>query len=159
MIKDVDEIKPCIILHNYIDDKTRWYNNVHNQHWAAPADQDQGRGWNSTPSWGRSSSMVSFGRKYSRKSSNSFFLGHDDEPDYNMDHSAYQQEYTPVRRDKFQKQCETLVLFTAGVPAPLLRLLAELLPSSWEVPDKRSRHQLWLWWILTGEISWQWVAM
>ena len=74
--------------------------------------------------------MVSFGRKYLRKSSNSFSVGHDDEPDYNMDHSTYQQEYTPVRRNKLKKQFETLVLFTAGVPAPLLRLLAELLPSS-----------------------------
>ena len=72
VIIDDDEIKAYIILHNYIDHKTRWYNYVHNQHWAVPADQDQGRGWNSTPSWGRSLSMVSFGRKYLRKSSNSF---------------------------------------------------------------------------------------
>ena len=27
--------------------------------------------------------------------------GHDDEPDYNTDHSAYQQEYTPVLNRKF----------------------------------------------------------
>ena len=86
------QFSPSLALEQ-VPDKIRWWNKglyyfaqlywsqkevihqwkyVHNQHWAAPADQDQGRGWNSTPSWGRNSSMVSFGRKYSRKRSNRF---------------------------------------------------------------------------------------
>ena len=44
--------------------------------------------------------------------------GHDDEPDYNMDHSAYQQEYTPVRRNEFQKQYKTLVFLQQEYPPP-----------------------------------------
>ena len=59
-----------------------------------------------------------FWKKIFEKKQQQFFLGHDDEPDYNMDHSAYQQEYTPVRRNKFQKQCETLVFLQQEYPPP-----------------------------------------
>ena len=35
-----------------------------------------------------------------------------------MDHSAYQQEYTPVRRNEFQKQYKTLVFLQQEYPPP-----------------------------------------
>ena len=59
-----------------------------------------------------------FWKKIFEKKQQQFFLGHDDEPDYNMDHSAYQQEYTPVRRNEFQKQYKTLVFLQQEYPPP-----------------------------------------
>merc|ERR1711997_954297 len=35
------------------------------------------------------------GMKFNSQLREKFIYGHDDEPDYNTDHSAYQQEYTP----------------------------------------------------------------
>ena len=117
MIKDVDEIKAFIILHNYIDHKR-----CDTIMFTISAEQPQqiktkGGDEIQLPVEGEVH-LWSVLEENIRERVGIVFLGHDDEPDYNMDHSAYQQEYTPVRRNRYQKHCETLVFFYSRSTRP-----------------------------------------